>query len=181
MGTLMKKKVKEGNLTMSRVGETGLYKMMNPPGELGKFIKFKGYVDDEGDECTQMTIGRTDQEYKNSANGRNVCASIMRANKSIGIKFGWSGRKEGDNGEQVNRDLYFNDGTDNSLATTSVKVFLKDVCDMRVDSKVVSGQGSNSSGWEDKGMRFYFKGTRESLLNNPQKGKTDGPGGEKTE
>ena len=126
----------------SSVDETQLHRIVNLDEDDYPMLWLEEYQDSEGGVCTTLSISQsTDQEIAASS-GMNAARIIS---DKIELQY-----------EEVNGE------TENTKAATKLKGFLKDVCKMKMDERCVKGD-RYTPGWENRGLRFYFKGRASDI------------------
>ena len=126
----------------SSVDETHLHKIVNLDKHDFPMIWSKEYRDNNGGVCTALTISQSTDEEITASKGDNAAKVIC---------------------DKI--ELEYDHGTcetKNTKATSRLRYFLKDMCKMKMDKRCVSGH-KNKPGWEDGGMRFYFKGRASDI------------------
>ena len=109
------------------------------------------YLDSTGLPCTTMTISPSTDEEIAASLGDNASKVIC---DEVGLQY-----------DSVDC------ATDNTKATSRLRTFLKDKCNMKMDERCRSGHGKNRytsaddrrEGWENGGMKFYFKGSPSDI------------------
>ena len=135
----------------SSVDETQLHKIVNLDKHDFPMLWLHEYQGSEGDVCTALTISQSTDEEIAASRGMNAARII-----SDEIQLGYDS-----NGCM----------TDNTKATSKLRWFLKEKCNMKMDERCRSGKGKNQytsaddrrEGWENGGMRFYFKGRASDI------------------
>ena len=142
----------------SSVDETILHKITNletqvDEGGDSKFpmIWTDEYRDSTGLPCTAMTISPSTDEEIAASDGDNASKVIC---DEVGLQYEFVGC-----------------ATDNTNATSRLRSFLKEKCNMKMDERCRSGHGKNQytsaddrrEGWENGGMKFYFKGSPSDI------------------